>query len=417
MPIFSLFSFKDNGIKNKDNTSKQKNNMTRNIISNNQNKFIRSPVIVSLLILSWIFIISTNGFSFERIFIFADISNNISNSTVKNNPFSLSDIFSFAQKSVVQITNFNSSGPITSGTGIVYDKLGHIITNYHVIQGQENNLSDIHSDVKFLDGTVYSAKVVGVDPLNDIAVLLAEDMPKEKLIPIQFGNSSNMNVGEQVAAFGFPTEAGTLTSGIISSKDVLGPLPYIFQGVPFRIPGVFATDATINHGNSGGPLFNLKGEVIGINTFGDLNAEHIAYAIPSNTITKVVPSLINSGVFLHPWLGIEGNDITSEIAKLLNLKEPKGFLVTDVQDQSPAQKADIQGGNKLIFIPNEGRNILTGGDVIVKLDGKNIRNLADILIYLQTEKKVGDNLEITLLRNTEYQNVNTTLEAQPVLGR
>lgn len=338
--------------------------------------------------------------------------------------FSLPEIYQKAQKSVVMITSYTPNA-IGSGSGILYDDQGHIVTNYHVVEENDNSLNDNSIDVTFFDGYVYPAKIVGTDPFNDIAVIKVDNVPKEKLIPLSFGDSSKMKPGDQVAAFGFPksfdpsiaqSNVASMTTGIVSAIGRFMDESLVLQGEPFKIPDVIQTDAAINHGNSGGPLLNMKGEVIGINTAIIPDASLMNFAVPSNTVKKIVPWLISSGKFLHPWLGIEGIDITSGIAQIINLNEPRGFLVTDVDEESPASQAGIQGGNKTVFIARESRNIITGGDVILKLDNKDIRNLADILVYLQQEKNVGDIVNITIFRDGNYKTIPVKLEAKPIIG-
>jgi S1-C subfamily serine protease len=182
----------------------------------------------------------------------------------------------------------------------------------------------------------------------------------------------------------------------------------------FLIPDIIQTDAPINPGNSGGPLLNIRGEVIGINTaiFSTTGASAgIGFAIPSNTIKNVIPSLITKGDYQHPYLGIVGVDITPEIAEALGLTEARGFLVTDVSSGSPAQKAGIQGGGSLANV--NGREIGMGGDVILKVDEHTVRKLDDVLTYLEREKKVGEAVQLTILRNGGTENINLTLGPRP----
>lgn len=325
-------------------------------------------------------------------------------------------LFESTQRSVVQITDSSESDPAGSrlGSGFVYDDLGHIVTNYHVLSGGGR------MDVTFQDGTVYRARLVGADPYTDLAVLQVSDAPKEKILPLIMANSTQLLVGQQVAAIGNPFGlSGSMTTGIVSGLGRLIPAHEQSLGAsstPFSIPDIIQTDASINPGNSGGPLLNMKGEVIGINSaIFSLTGEFagIGFAIPSNTITKIVPSLISTGLFKHPWLGVSGIDMKSEIAEALELKEPRGFLVIDVVAGSPADNAGIQGGDKPLTI--NGREIL-GGDVIIKVDGKDVRKIDDILVYLQREKTVGDSLTLTVIREDETQDINVVLGARPGLA-
>jgi S1-C subfamily serine protease len=334
----------------------------------------------------------------------------ISTVEASNSDMTLPDLFQRVEKSVVQITDSVQSNPADSrlGSGFVYDNNGHIITNYHVVNGGEGD----KLDVTFLDGTVYRATLIGSDPFTDLAVLYVTDAPKDKLAPLPLANSSATRVGEQVAAIGNPFGlSGSMTAGIISGVGRLIPSQ---EAGAFSIPDVVQTDAPINPGNSGGPLLNMRGEVIGINsaifsTTGQFAG--VGFAIPSNTIAKVVPSLVTTGSFKHPWLGVSGTDMTPGIVEALGLKEPRGFLVVDVVDGSPAAKAGIRGGSKEATI--DGRPIQLGGDVITAIDGKVVRKIDDILVYLQREKSVGDNLQLTVLRDGQEQQINVMLGARP----
>jgi S1-C subfamily serine protease len=359
---------------------------------------------------------------------------NSSSNTIQNTN-SLPELFSMIEKSVVQVASKEDTGislGSTLGSGFVYDKNGHIVTNYHVIAGSK---TQGNVQITFLDGTVYNAKLVGVDPFSDLAVLKIEgdNIPSDKLVPLPIGDSTSLRVGQQIAAIGNPFGlSGSMTEGIVSglgrmipsspesprnpSDDILPPEAQPLSST-YSIPDIIQIDAPINPGNSGGPLLNMKGEVIGINTaiFSTTGASAgIGFAIPSNTIKKVVPSLIATGSYQHPYIGIAGTDITPEIADALGLAEARGFLVTDVTPASPAQKAGIQGGNggnSLTTIG--GREMKMGGDVILKIDDRTVRKIDDILTYLEREKNVGDTVQFTVLRNGETENIKLTLGPRP----
>lgn len=334
----------------------------------------------------------------------------VSTVEASNSELTLPDLFAKVEKSVVQITDSSETSALESrlGSGFVYDNNGHIITNNHVVSGGGR------LDVTFLDGTVYRATLIGSDPFTDLAVLYVDGVPAEKLAPLPLAESSTIRVGEQVAAIGNPFGlSGSMTSGIVSG---LGRLIPSQEAGSFSIPDVIQTDAPINPGNSGGPLLNMRGEVIGINsaifsTTGQFAG--VGFAIPSDTMTKVVPALITSGSFSHSWLGVSGTDMTPGIAEALGLEEPRGFLVVDVVSGSPAEKAGIRGGNEATTV--DGRPIELGGDVIVAIDGKQVRKIDDILVYLQREKNVGDELELTVLRDGTLQDITATLAARPSL--
>jgi serine protease Do len=355
----------------------------------------------------------------------ATTNNNNNNSS----ELSLPDLFSKVEKSVVQVASKEDTGISLGsrlGSGFVYDRNGHIVTNYHVIAG---GTSEGKVQITFLDGSTYNARLIGGDPFSDLAVLKLdeENIPSHKLVPLPIGDSTTLRVGERVVAIGNPFGlSGSMTEGIVSGLGRM--LPSAEQeeelemipsnptpSASFLIPDIIQTDAPINPGNSGGPLLNIRGEVIGINTaiFSTTGASAgIGFAIPSNTIKKVVPSLITKGDYQHPYLGIVGVDITPEIAEALGLTEARGFLVTDVSSGSPAQKARIQGGGSLAANVN-GREIAMGGDVILKVDEHIVRKLDDVLTYLEREKKVGEAVQLTILRNGGTENINLTLGPRP----
>ncbi len=341
---------------------------------------------------------------------------------------SLPDLFSKVERSVVQIANKEGTGMSLGsrmGSGFIYDRNGYIVTNYHVVAGVTKGGN---MQVTFLDGITYNAKLIGSDPFSDLAVLHldGENIPYDKLVPLPIGDSTNLRVGERVAAIGNPFGlSGSMTEGIISGLGRMLPsaeqdreldiVPSeLAPSANFLIPDIIQTDAPINPGNSGGPLLNARGEVIGINTaiFSTTGASAgIGFAVPSNTVKKVIPSLISKGNYQHPYLGIVGVDITPEIAEALGLIEARGFLVTDVSSKSPAQEAGIRSGNSLTNIA--GREIAMGGDVILKIDDITVRKLDDVLTYLEREKNVGDAIRLTVLRDGGTEDISLTLGPRP----
>ena len=324
-------------------------------------------------------------------------------STKTNLQFSLIEIFEKTEESVVQVNVRSTDGrsnPGNMGSGFVYSADGYIITNNHVVDN-----SGIVT-ITFLDGESYTAKIIGTDPDLDLAVLKVE-MGSTYLQPIPIGDSSQLKVGEEIAAIGNPFGlSGSMTSGIISQIGRLLP-----QDSGYSIPDVIQTDAAINPGNSGGPLLNMKGEVIGINTAiqsatGEFTG--VGFAVPSNTVKKVVPVLIKDGIFHHPWMGISGSDVDPELAKVRGLNSSKGFLIVTVIEGSPAEDAGLLGVTDTKEI--DGREYPLDGDIIVKIDDKVVRKISDILIHLQREKSVGDDLIMTINRD------GTIIEATLVLG-
>ena len=337
---------------------------------------------------------------------------------ITNKTHTLSELFKNVEKSVVQISSEDESTELLGsrlGSGFVYDTKGHVITNNHVTSGGK----DLH--ITFSDGTIYTGKVIGSDPHSDLAILLIDDVPKEKLFPLTLGNSSNLIVGETVAAVGNPFGlSGSLTEGIVSGLGRLLPsTPENLFGsdttvATFSIPDIIQTDAAINPGNSGGPLLNLNGEVIGINSaiFSNTGVyAGVGFAIPSNTLKKVIPELMKNGSYPHPWLGITGVDVTPDIANKMNLTEARGFLVIDVNSNGPADKAGIRGGDKIDTI--DGREVELGGDIIIAIDGNPVRKIDDILSYLEREKSVGDAISLSVIRDGVVEEKNTTLQARP----
>ena len=327
----------------------------------------------------------------------------------KNN-LSLVQLFEKSEAGVVKISvQRGPDGPRDTpgmGSGFVYDNLGHIITNAHVVESASK------ATVTFLDGTQYDAEIVGKDKFTDIAVIKVSEKPR-LLYPLQMGDSSQLHVGEQVAAIGNPFGlSGSMTSGIVSQIGRLLPT----QDSGFSIPDVIQTDAAINPGNSGGPLLNMKGEVIGINTaIQSMSGEFsgVGFAVPSNTALKIVPSLIEDGEYRHPWIGISGRDIDPDLARVLDLKDAKGFLVITVVDGSPADKAGLKGMSATQII--DGKEYPADGDIIISVDDKEVRKISDILIHLQREKSVGDTMSLGILRDGEFMHISLELVERPDL--
>jgi len=329
--------------------------------------------------------------------------------TIKNiGEISLADLFEKSDDGVVKVSVRKSVELPTGrslGSGFVYDVSGHIITNNHVVEDSQK------TTVTFLDGTSYNAKVIGTDPYTDLAVIKVDVNPS-LLHPLPLGDSSTLRVGEQVAAIGNPFGlSGSMTSGIVSQ---LGRLLSTPGTASFSIPDVIQTDAAVNPGNSGGPLLNMKGQVIGINTAiqsGTGEFAGIGFAVPSNTVSKIVPILINEGKYKHPWLGISGVDIDPDLANVLGLQDTRGLLVVSVVKDSPAEKSGLHGSTETKEI--DGIKYQIGGDVILSVDHNDVRKIDDILIHLQREKKVGDTIDLEILREGRVTNFELTLEERP----
>jgi S1-C subfamily serine protease len=323
-----------------------------------------------------------------------------------SNNLSLSEIFEKTEPGVVRVNvqrenSVDGVGGI--GSGFVFDKKGHIITNAHVVKDATKVV------VTFLDGRSYNAEIIGSDEYTDIAVIKV-NADFSLLQPVSLGDSSTLKVGEEIAAIGNPFGlSGSMTSGIISQVGRL--LPTENQ---YSIPDVIQTDAAINPGNSGGPLLNMMGGVVGINTAIQSNTGSntgVGFAIPSQTVAKIVPTLIEEGEYKHPWIGVSGRDIDPDLAKVLKVTDAIGFLIVTVVEDSPASKAGLIGSEKTIEV--EGVNYPIGGDIILAVDGIEVRQIDDILIHLQRAKSIGDEMVLEVLRDNRTTNITIILQERP----
>ena len=317
--------------------------------------------------------------------------------------YSLIDIFEKSEASIVQVSVVRGESDGGMGSGFVYSDEGYVITNQHVVQDAERVM------ITFLDGEAYIGNVIGTDRDLDIAVVKVEPT-NTYLQPIKIGDSSKLKVGEKIAAIGNPFGlSGSMTSGIVSQMGRLLP-----QETGYSIPDVIQTDAAINPGNSGGPLINMKGEVVGINTAiqsatGEFSG--IGFAVPANTVKKVVPVLIQDGEFKHPWMGISGTDVDPELAEVRGLNSSKGFLVVSVIEGSPAETAGLLGVTETK--ETDGREFALDGDIILSIDGETVRKISDILVHLQREKSVGDEMVLSVNRGGEILELTMVLEERP----
>ena len=254
------------------------------------------------------------------------------------------------------------------GSGFIIDENGTVVTNNHVISDAEDIIVRVNGDKEF------KAKVIGADPLSDIAVLQLET--KEKFIPVKFGDSDKARIGDWVIAIGNPFGlGGTVTSGIISARNRSIGLS--------RYEDYIQTDASINSGNSGGPLFNMNGDVIGINTaiLGRNGSIGIGFSIPSNSAKVVIDQLIEFGETKRGWLGVRIQDVTKEIADVEKLDEPRGALVASVADNSPSDKAGVKAG-----------------DIILEFNGEKIKEMKELPIIV-ARTKVGKKVKVKIWRN------------------
>ena len=305
----------------------------------------------------------------------------------------------------------------SQGSGFVYDKEGHIITNNHVVADA------IRVTVVFSDDSEADATIVGTDPGSDLAVIKV-DVDPDRLFPVVVGNSDNLQVGQLVATIGNPFGlSGSMSTGIVSGLGRLLPGGAAAPGGQrFNIPDIIQTDAAVNPGNSGGPLLNLQGEVIGVNTAIQTNGNAafgttptfggISYVVPSNIVSQVVPQLIENGEIAYPWLGISGSTLTDDLALAMDLPaEQAGVLVFGIVDDSPAAKAGLRGSEEQITI--DGLNALIGGDIIVQMNDEPINDFDDLLTYIVRETSVGQSVTLQILRDGELEEVELTLEARP----
>ena len=270
------------------------------------------------------------------------------------------------------------------GSGFVIDKEGHIVSNYHVIEGAEN------IEVTFMDGTIIKASIVGTDAYSDLAVIKVEASP-ETLHPVVLGTSSELTVGEPIAAIGNPFGlSGSITAGIVSQ---VGRELSALGG--YSIIDVIQVDAAINPGNSGGPLVDMNGSVVGVNTaiISDSGTSSgVGFAIPSDTVKRELPFLLETGEYKHPWIGISGQDVTTDIAEELGLPKVQGFLILEVRTDSPA-----------------ARHGLKVDDVIVEVDDNEVVKSGDLLVYLERNKRPGDWVTLTVIRNGEKTQIELEL--------
>jgi serine protease Do len=301
------------------------------------------------------------------------------------------------------------------GSGFVWDKQGHIVTNNHVVDGSDKIY------VTLSDGTTLSAKLVGNDPDSDLAVIKIDDTSAVDLQPIMVGDSTKAKVGQFVVAIGNPFGLeNTMTLGIISaigrSISASGESSLLPGSQPsYTIPDVIQTDAAVNPGNSGGVLLDLDGNLLGVPSQieSPVRANSgVGFAIPAAIVKQVVPSLIKTGDFEHAWIGISGGTLTPELAQAMGLPATqRGALVSAVTAGSPAEKAGLVGSSKDAEI--DGQQVKVGGDVIVGIAGQPVNEFDDLVTYLAREGKVGDTVDLKVIRDGKETTVSLTFAARP----
>ena len=296
-----------------------------------------------------------------------------------------------------------------SGSGFVYDDEGHIVTNFHVIEGADQLL------VTLASGQEYEAELIGQDPTNDLAVIRIID-GKDLPPALPLGDSDVLRVGQFVVAIGNPFGLEqTLTVGVVSAlgRIIQSPEEDRFIGEAIQ------TDAAINPGNSGGPLLDLQGRVIGVNSqiiSPSRASAGIGFAVSSNTVRRVAPALIARGYFPHPWLGINSLPLSPMAAEILReggveVAVDRGLLILTAVPDGPADQAGVQGGDRVVQF---GRfRLPVGGDVLVAIDEQQLQTSRDLTLYLDTETEVGQRVKLTLVRNGEQVVIEATLGERP----
>ncbi len=319
----------------------------------------------------------------------------------------LVDLYQHVNPSVVAILVEGDTGGAL-GTGFVFDAEGHIVTNYHVVEGAQN------IEVDFPSGFKTHGEVLGTDADSDLAVIKLDTLP-EQLVPVPLGDSDKVQVGQQVVAIGNPFGlSGTMTIGIISGLGRTLESVRTTESGQFSAPDIIQTDAAINRGNSGGPLLDLQGEVIGVNKA--LESEvtglntGIGFAVASNTVKQIVPYLIKDGKFVYPYLGVRALDEISLLAQeTLKLPQASGAYVTSVVPGGPSEQA----GLKADTAAETGTTFNGDGDLIVAIDGREVRVFSDLLSYLVNHTRPGQEVTLTVLRGGEKVDVKVTLGERP----
>jgi len=293
------------------------------------------------------------------------------------------------------------------GSGCILDREGHILTNYHVIE-------DGKIQVTLSDQSKYEAEPAGVDPINDIAIIRIK-APAEKLQPIKLASGQDIRVGQKVLAIGNPFGLDrTLTTGIVSST---GRTIQTDRGN--LIDDVIQTDAAINKGNSGGPLLNAAGEMIGINTIIYSPSQEggsigIGFAVSARTLHRVLPDLLKQGRVIRPWLGVRGRTIFPQLAEVLSLPVTQGVLIEQVERGSSAERGGLRGGRRQVVLANTV--LIIDGDIIVEVDGKPVETREDLDLYLNN-RRPGDSVRFKILRDGREQTLEIAMIAAPEQSR
>jgi S1-C subfamily serine protease len=342
----------------------------------------------------------------------------------------LEELYSRANPSVVQIKGLSPAGArggellqdfldslvqreyfvLREGSGFIYDHEGHIVTNYHVVEGTDE------LQVTFFDGATFSATIVGMDALSDLAVLHV-NCPADRLRTLPLGDSDAVRVGQPVVAIGNPFGLqGSMSAGIVSAVGRFLPASTEETGATtYAVPGVLQTDAAINPGNSGGPLLNLAGQVIGVNTAIQSPVEGsagVGFAVPSRIVARVAQQLIDTGHYAHPWIGVSTVTLNRMFNRSLGLPaDLRGALVDVLVEDGPAALAGLQACTERVNVA--GEILPRGGDVLLSIDDQPIFTHEDLLNYLALRTEVGQAVRLTVLRGDEVMEVEVIVEAQP----
>ncbi len=355
----------------------------------------------STIVLMLIFLASSTFFGIAN-------AQNLTETSTTSKNLSLTELYELVIKSVVQVTKTTPPadplGPdkenqTSLGTGFIYNDTGYIVTNNHVVEKAPV------VDITFFNGDRYTANITGTDPFSDLAVIkINENVTKDLIKSLVIGNSSKLRVGDPVVAIGHPFGLeSSMTTGIISQ---IGRLLSVDEK-GFSIPNAIQTDALINPGNSGGPLLNMKGEVIGVNTAG-IFPGNIGLAVPSDTVLRIIPVLIEGKNYTHPWLGVTGTTLTADLAKREKIdRSQKGVLIDNIVKDGPADLAGLNGST----INQYGEK--RGGDLITSVDGKQIIKMEDLISYLELNKSVNENTTLSIYRDGETLDKQITLKSRP----
>ena len=318
-------------------------------------------------------------------------------SAVPSKGLSVAEVVKRKSPAVVSISNETTQGG-SLGSGFLIDAAGHIITNAHVVDGASK------TTVTFKDGTEAEGTILGVDTSTDVAVVKIDKVPTG-VSPLPLGNSGGLTVGQEVVAIGNPYGySGTATTGIVSALERVIESP---SG--FTIQNAIQTDAAINQGNSGGPLFDRDGRVIGINSqIASQNGGNvgIGFAVPIDTVRPIVASIIASGKAQHAWIGIQGRELTPGLAEKLGLVGKRGVIVASLDDRGPANDAGMKAAD------SADAAVPKGGDLIVAVNGTPIADMADVSKAVAS-RKVGDQITITVLRDGKSETLTLTLKDRP----